>query len=56
MKNTLNVCARKGVAVGITNASPGSSFSLHVADCLLGNVYFSDDDVLEAIMQLKPRK
>ena len=43
-------------ASNVLNANPGSSFSPHVTNSLLGDVYFSDDDVLEAIMQLKPHK
>ena len=53
-KNISNAFASK--FQNVLNANPGSSFSPHITDSLLGDVYFSDDYVLEAIMQLKPRK
>ena len=53
-KNISNAFASK--FQNVLNVNPGSSFSPHVTDSLLGDVYFSDDDVLEAILQLKPHK
>ena len=53
-KNISNTFASK--FQNVFNANPGFSFSPHVTDSLLGDVYFLDDDVLEAIMQLKPCK
>ena len=53
-KNISNLFASK--FQNVLNANSGPVFSPLVTDSLLGDVHFSDDDVLQAILQLKPHK
>ena len=53
-KNISNLFASK--FQNVLNANPSPLFSTQVTDSLLGDVHFSDDNVLDANLQLKPCK